>query len=74
MKKKKLNGLSLNKNVISRLSSVAIIGGTGLPEGTRYCQEVTAALPCFSKDCEVKSVNLCELTEQNCGSIQVHCF
>jgi len=80
MKKKKLNGLSLKKNVISKLngSSVRGGGGTSLIEctvGTRHCDTNSADLPCFSKQCDVLSKNVvCGHTDKACDSIQVHCL
>ncbi len=72
MKKKKLEGLSLNKNTISRLNSSTIKGGnlgttTGCPPqgGTRNCPTNSAALPCFSRDCVVLTGE-CAHTEVNC--------
>ncbi|WP_035096297.1 hypothetical protein [Aquimarina megaterium] len=67
MKKKKLKSLSLNKMAISRLNSTTITGGTGL--SANAC---SAALPCFSKDCVVKTSE-CGPTEVLCQSIQVAC-
>ncbi|WP_159092225.1 hypothetical protein [Aquimarina sp. Aq107] len=82
MKKKKLNGLSLKKNVVSRLGSSAIKGGgndTSLigpicTVGTRYCPTDSATPNCFSKNCEVVSKNICGETDMNCDSVQVHCL
>ncbi len=78
MKKKKLNGLSLKKNVISKLDGHYIRGGNlgtttncVLP-GTRKCNTNSAALPCFSRDCVVLTGE-CGLTEVECKSIHVAC-
>ena len=77
MKKKKLNGLSLNKNVISRLKSSTIKGG-----GTNmsYCDCPTAIINgcpdpgsgMISADCGVQTDN-CGHTEQSCESVHIHC-
>ncbi|WP_299884840.1 class I lanthipeptide [uncultured Lacinutrix sp.] len=70
MKKKKFNGLSLNKNVISKLNSSAIRGG--IEKGTKDYDTASAALPCFSRDCVVLTGE-CAETEINCLSIRIAC-
>ena len=77
MKKKKLNGLSLNKNVISRLNSRAIMGGDPLmskvdcPTGIYYtCPDPGSGM--ISADCGVQTDN-CGHTEQSCESVHIHC-
>ncbi|MDH7446919.1 hypothetical protein [Aquimarina sp. 2201CG14-23] len=78
MKKKKLEGLSLNKNIVSRLNSAAIKGGTAgtatcqLP-GTRHCATNSAATPCFSRECIVQTGE-CEISKDHlCHSIDLAC-
>ena len=76
-RKKKLNGLLLNKNVITKLNGASINGGgvvtydCGL--GTRICNTNSANLDCYTLDCPVQS-NPCELTQASCDSIHVQCF
>ncbi len=78
MKKKKLEGLSLSKNVISRLGGLNVKGGhlgtttnCGFP-GTRDCPANSAATPCFSRNCVVLTGE-CGETDMGCKSIHVAC-
>ncbi|MCK8522687.1 hypothetical protein M0D21_13970 [Aquimarina sp. D1M17] len=77
MKKKKLDNLSLKKNVISRLGGLSVKGGVfnSLVKCVSQdvkCDTASAALPCFSKDCIVQT-NECGQTEVNCLSLDVAC-
>ncbi|MBW1298856.1 hypothetical protein [Aquimarina litoralis] len=77
MKKKKLSGLSLKKNVVSRLGSSAIRGGNNSNMSMCDCPTGNQA-GCpgdsrpFSKDCIVRTGE-CGPTEVECQSIQVAC-
>lgn len=74
MKKKKLDGLSLKKNVISRIGSSAVKGGIIImvSNGCPSYNDCSAKLECNSKDCIVQTDG-CGHTEVSCRSIHVNC-
>ncbi|SEL35540.1 hypothetical protein SAMN04487910_2222 [Aquimarina amphilecti] len=75
MKKKKLNGLSLKKNIVSRLGSLRIKGGDPLmsrddcPTGKFYCPTDDGLI---SEGCAILTID-CGPTEVNCHSIHINC-
>ncbi|WP_298546764.1 class I lanthipeptide [uncultured Aquimarina sp.] len=75
MKKKKFDGLSLNKNVISKLNGNYIKGG-GVILVTGGCpsyNDCSANLPCLSGDCEVGTIECNKPSQQTCHSIHKAC-
>ncbi|MGY3795056.1 hypothetical protein [Aquimarina sp. 433] len=78
MKKKKLNGLSLKKNVISRLGSQGIKGGFFTHDDNRT-EPVDSRCDCGSGITVIDRTKDCILTDDGesfltCDSYGVHCL
>ncbi|MFD2561666.1 class I lanthipeptide [Aquimarina rubra] len=72
MKKKKFDGLSLNKNVISKLNGGSIRGGGNVTK-VYPCPEESNHNSCQSDGCYVLTED-CALSEVDCDSKRIHCL